>query len=74
MTEFMQGGGHLVLGPRSGFKDPYNALLPSRQRAWASWNYERPASTGDGESAVCLHYLINRLQPLPWSRPMRGSL
>ncbi|OPZ87242.1 MAG: Beta-galactosidase BgaA [bacterium ADurb.Bin429] len=28
---FMQNGGHLVLGPRSGFKDRYNALLPSRQ-------------------------------------------
>lgn len=28
---FMQAGGHLVLGPRSGFKDGFNALLPSRQ-------------------------------------------
>jgi len=31
LREFAQGGGHLVLGPRSGMKDGYNALLPSRQ-------------------------------------------
>ncbi|MBZ5668516.1 MAG: beta-galactosidase [Acidobacteriia bacterium] len=31
LREFVQGGGHLVLGPRSGMKDAYNALLPSRQ-------------------------------------------
>lgn len=38
-------------------------LLPRRPRAWAAWNYER-AAEGDRERAsVCLHYLINRLQP-----------
>jgi beta-galactosidase len=31
LREYVQGGGHLVLGPRSGMKDAYNALLPSRQ-------------------------------------------
>jgi len=31
LNEYLQGGGHLVLGPRSGFKDMYNALLPMRQ-------------------------------------------
>jgi beta-galactosidase len=31
VVAFLQGGGHLVLGPRSGFKDAYNALRPSRQ-------------------------------------------
>ena len=31
LREFVQGGGHLVLGPRSGMKDAYNALLPSRK-------------------------------------------
>lgn len=31
LREFVQGGGHLVLGPRSGMKDASNALLPSRQ-------------------------------------------
>jgi len=31
LLEYMKNGGHLVLGPRSGMKDAYNALLPSRQ-------------------------------------------
>ncbi len=28
---FVRQGGHFLLGPRSGFKDEHNALLPSRQ-------------------------------------------
>ena len=31
LLAFVQSGGHLVLGPRSGMKDEYNALLPERQ-------------------------------------------
>jgi beta-galactosidase len=31
LTEYVNGGGHLVLGPRSGMKDTYNALQPARQ-------------------------------------------
>jgi beta-galactosidase len=31
LLEYVRGGGHLVLGPRSGMKDEYNALLPQRQ-------------------------------------------
>jgi beta-galactosidase len=31
LTEYIKNGGHLVLGPRSGMKDEYNALLPQRQ-------------------------------------------
>ena len=41
------------------------AVLPQRQRAWAAWNYARAADLGREQAAVCLHYLINRLQPLP---------
>ena len=49
-------------------------VLPRRQKAWAAWNYER-ASHDEGERQhVCLHYLINRLQPLPWQTPMVVSL
>ncbi len=46
------------------------ALLPSRRNAWAAWNYE---SGSDGTS-VCLHYLLNQLQPLPWRQPVVVSL
>jgi predicted NAD/FAD-binding protein len=50
------------------------SVLPENPRAWAAWNYERAASA-DAESArVCLHYLINRLQPLPVTQPVIVSL
>jgi predicted NAD/FAD-binding protein len=48
------------------------SLLPARRSAWAAWNHES-SSAGDG-SGVCLHYLINRLQPLPWQQPLIVSL
>lgn len=47
-------------------------LLPRRRKAWAAWNFE--SGQADGQSSVCLHYLINRLQPLPWRRPVIVSL
>jgi len=31
LLDYVVGGGHLVLGPRTGMKDEFNALLPSRQ-------------------------------------------
>jgi beta-galactosidase len=31
LLEYVRNGGHLVLGPRSGMKDEFNALLPQRQ-------------------------------------------
>ncbi len=52
-------------------------LLPARKRAWAAWNYERADGQARGaaeSAAVCLHYLLNRLQPLPWTRPVIVSL
>lgn len=49
-------------------------LLPQRQRAWAAWNYERSPNIGDEDAHVCLHYLINRLQPLPFATPVIVSL
>ena len=50
------------------------AVLPRRRRAWAAWNYARTASAEREQAAVCLHYLINRLQPLPWRQPVVVSL
>ena len=50
------------------------SVLPRRKLAWAAWNYERAADTAREQSAVCLHYLINRLQPLPWRTPVLVSL
>ena len=48
--------------------------LPRRRRAWAAWNYERAPGAGRENDSVCLHYLINRLQPLPFERPVIVSL
>ncbi|MBP6764450.1 MAG: FAD-dependent oxidoreductase [Rubrivivax sp.] len=49
-------------------------VLPQRKLAWAAWNYARATHAGREQAAVCLHYLINRLQPLPWQTPVVVSL
>ncbi len=51
-----------------------SSVLPSRKAAWAAWNYERSTTRDAVDASVCLHYLINRLQPLPWQQPVVVSL
>ena len=54
------------------------AVLPGRRAAWAAWNYERATQGAREPDAVCLpvclHYWLNRLQPLPFSTPVVVSL
>lgn len=50
------------------------SVLPKRPVAWAAWNYERASSRSQPHAPVCLHYLLNRLQPLPWATPVVVSL
>ena len=50
------------------------SVLPKNELAWAAWNYERAPSQGVESAQVCLHYLLNRLQPLPVSQPVVVSL
>jgi predicted NAD/FAD-binding protein len=50
------------------------SVLPKRKKAWAAWNYERANSPAQEDAQVCLHYLLNRLQPLPWAQPVLVSL
>ncbi len=50
------------------------SVLPRSRRAWAAWNYQRAANTGRDTSQVCLHYLINMLQPVPFEQPVVVSL
>jgi predicted NAD/FAD-binding protein len=50
------------------------SLLPTRRAAWAAWNYESAGQGDGGDAGVCLHYLLNRLQPLPWQQPVIVSL
>lgn len=51
-----------------------SSVLPQRKRAWAAWNYERAADPGQESNRVCLHYWLNRLQPLPFTQPIVESL
>jgi len=51
-----------------------SSVLPTKRIAWAAWNYERAASDNQESSQVCLHYLLNMLQPLPWQQPVVVSL
>ena len=51
------------------------SVLPRCRSAWAAWNYQ--GGTGDGPTAqprVCLHYLLNKLQPLPFAQAVVVSL
>ena len=49
-------------------------VMPRRRAAWAAWNYERAANGTQESARVCLHYWLNRLQPLPFAQPVLVSL
>ena len=50
------------------------SVLPAQTRAWAAWNYESAANGIAGGNRVCLHYLINKLQPIPFAQPVVVTL
>ena len=50
------------------------SVMPQSRRAWAAWNYERSPQAGQESAQVCLHYWLNRLQPLPTEVPVIVSL
>ncbi len=75
--------GHFPAQARLLKKMPYQAnravlhsdpsMLPRRPSLWSAWNYQ----SGEGrlsERPVAVHYLINRLQPLPTDTPVIVSL
>jgi predicted NAD/FAD-binding protein len=47
------------------------SCLPHNKSTWSAWNYQ---SRHAGEPQVCVHYLINKLQPLPFSKQVIVSL
>ncbi|MDN0082839.1 FAD-dependent oxidoreductase [Crenobacter sp. SG2305] len=51
--------------------DPH--LLPRRRKVWSAWNYLGGAQR-DGARPTCVSYLINKLQPLPFARPVIVTL
>jgi predicted NAD/FAD-binding protein len=48
------------------------SLMPRRRRAWAAWNYLSDGNTQSPQVSVT--YWLNRLQPLPFQRPVLLSL
>jgi predicted NAD/FAD-binding protein len=49
------------------------SCLPRQRKAWSAWNYQG-ARDAQGGARVCVHYLINMLQPLPFKTPVIVSL
>jgi uncharacterized protein len=49
------------------------SVLPKNKLTWSAWNYVR-GNASQEESSVCLHYLINKLQPIPFEQPVVVSL
>ncbi|WP_295999605.1 NAD(P)/FAD-dependent oxidoreductase [Rugamonas sp.] len=47
------------------------SCLPARRKAWSAWNYQ---GSGGDDPRVCVHYLINQLQVLPFTQPVIVSL
>ena len=78
MLEDADATEHSVLGavrfqPNVAVLHTDAALLPRRERVWSAWNYLATCN-GSGAQPVCVSYLINRLQPLPFARPVLVTL
>lgn len=50
------------------------SVMPQKKLAWAAWNYERAANHHTESTRVCLHYWLNKLQPLPFAQDVIVSL
>ncbi|MGD9171990.1 MAG: NAD/FAD-binding protein, partial [Candidatus Thiodiazotropha sp.] len=46
-------------------------FLPTRESLWSAWNY---LSLGEADQSVCVSYLLNRLQRLPFETPLMVTL
>jgi uncharacterized protein len=49
------------------------SVLPENRSTWSAWNYVAADATTP-QPQVCLHYLLNKLQPLPFAQPVIASL
>lgn len=70
---------HAVLGaisyqPNRAVLHTDTSVLPANKLAWAAWNYERASDNRRESTQVCLHYLLNMLQPLPFEQSVVVSL
>jgi predicted NAD/FAD-binding protein len=46
-------------------------FLPTRESLWSAWNY---LSLGEAGQSVCVSYLLNRLQRVPFQTPLMVTL
>lgn len=79
LLEHPTAGEQAVLGairyqPNRAVLHTDTSVMPRRRAAWAAWNYERSADGTRESGRVCLHYWLNRLQPLPFAQPVMVSL
>ena len=66
--------GAIAYQPNRAVLHTDTSVLPTRKLAWAAWNYERREGEGQKPFSVCLHYLLNMLQPLPFTQSVVVSL
>jgi len=66
--------GAILYQPNRAVLHTDTSVLPRVRRAWAAWNYQRAADARQDAAQVCLHYLINMLQPVPFAQPVVVSL
>ena len=59
--------------PNRAYLHTDTALLPRREQVWSAWNY-LAGKDHHGQQAVCVSYLINKLQPLPFKQPVIVTL
>ena len=59
--------------PNRAYLHTDTALLPRREQVWSAWNY-LAGKDDNGQQAVCVSYLINKLQPLPFKQPVIVTL
>ena len=57
--------------PNRAFLHTDRRFLPRRESLWSAWNY---LSLGDDGGSVCVTYLLNRLQKLPFETPLMVTL
>lgn len=50
------------------------SFLPRRKKLWSAWNYQGGPQGDELQRAVCVSYLINQLQPLPFNKPVIVTL
>ena len=65
--------GAIAYAPNRAVLHTDATLLPQR-RAWSAWNYESRSGALGRDPRLCVHYLINQLQPLPFKQPVIVSL